>query len=78
MSGPTDPVTDPPLPYDDSAVYEGRRLILNRIDQEWPCNVIIAISYGGPFNEREKEYCDMPEHDPFTEKCWYHGPGSPI
>jgi hypothetical protein len=42
MSGPTDTVTDPPLPYDDSAVYEGRRLILNRIDQEWPCNKIIG------------------------------------
>jgi hypothetical protein len=34
MSGLTDTVADPPLPYDDSAVYEGRRLILNRIDEE--------------------------------------------
>jgi hypothetical protein len=37
MSGLTDTVADPPLPYDDSAVYEGHRLILNRIDEEWPC-----------------------------------------
>jgi len=65
MSGPTDPVTDPPLPYDDSAVYEGRRLILNRIDQEWPCNAQLPDGL-----------CELPEHDPFTERCWYHGPGS--
>jgi hypothetical protein len=75
MSGPTDTVADPPLPYDDSAVYEGRRLILNRIDQEWPCSAII---YDGPLHALVKEYCGLPEHDPFTEKCWDHGPGSPI
>jgi hypothetical protein len=74
MSGLTDTVADPPLPYDDSAVYEGRRLILNRIDQEWQCDEIIGTSH----IFHVPDYCGLPEHDPFTEKCWYHGPGSPI
>jgi hypothetical protein len=75
MSGPTDTVTDPPLPYDDSAVYEGRRLILNRIDQ-WPDSPVPHAQL--PDNLMRVGLCGLPEHDPFTEKCWYHGPGSPI
>ena len=69
--------TMPSLPDDDSAVYEGRRLILNRVDEEVGCTVIVSSHCGGGFGE-VPEYCEQPEHDPFTERCWYHGPGSPI
>jgi hypothetical protein len=61
---PFSDISFPPLPYDDSAVYVGRRRILNRIDQEWPCRAQLPDGL-----------CGLPEHDPFTEKCWYHGPG---
>ena len=66
-----DTVSFPPLPDDDSAVYEGRRLVLNRIDQAWGCDAILSASYDHP----DIEYCGLPEHDPFTGKCWDHGPG---
>lgn len=59
-----DTVAFPPLPDDDSSVYEGRRIILNRIDQEHGCRAQLPDGF-----------CDLAEHDPFTERCWYHGPG---
>ena len=62
--------THPALPDDDSAVYEGRRLVLNRIDQEWGCDAVI---YDGPL---VPEHCGLPEHDPFTSRCWDHAPGN--
>ena len=61
--------THPSLPSDDSAVYEGRRLILNRIDQEWGCDAIVAEFYNFP------EYCDTPEWEPFSHRCYDHTPG---
>ena len=63
------------LPDDDSAVYEGRRRILNRIDEgaEYGCSHII---YDGPLHELQPEYCELPEHDPFTDRCWDHTPGN--
>jgi len=61
------------LPDDDSAVYEGRRLILNRIDQEYGCDCIIARAIADP---TQYEYCGLPEHDPFTDRCWDHTPGN--
>ena len=67
--------TQPYLPDDDSAVYEGRRLVLNRIDQEWGCDVVV-MSYGGWNLGEPTEYCGLPEHDPFTNRCWDHTPGN--
>lgn len=63
------PDTLPYLPEDDSAVYEGRRLVLNRIGQEWECDFIIMEEEGSPI------YCGFPEHDPFTNRCWDHTSG---
>lgn len=57
----------PYLPDDDSAVYKGRRFILNRINQEWGCDAFIRTDHA------EYEYCGMPEHDPFTNRCYHHG-----
>lgn len=57
------------LPEDDSAVYEGRRNVLNRIDQEWQCDHVIAEAGSDGFYP---VYCEMPEHDPFTARCWDH------
>jgi hypothetical protein len=57
------------LPDDDSAVYEGRRLILNRIDQEWGCDARISFLKDGP------EYCGVPEWEPFSNRCYDHTPG---
>jgi hypothetical protein len=71
MNGPIDTVTDPPLPDDDSAVYEGRRLILNRIDQEWGCDAVVA--YGTRLNITV--YCGTPEWEPFSHRCYDHTPG---
>jgi len=59
------------LPSDDSAVYEGRRKVLNRIDQEWGCvHLVMDSPEAGP------DYCGLPEHDPFTNRCWDHTPGN--
>ena len=63
--------TQPYLPEDDSTVYEGRRLVLNRIDQGWTCDAII---YDGPLHTLVEQYCGLPEHDPFTNRCWDHTP----
>jgi len=65
--------TQPYLPDDDSAVYEGRRLVLNRIDQEYGCDEVIGISFGT--KPHGIEYCGLPEHDPFTNRCWDHTSG---
>lgn len=65
--------TQPYLPDDDSAVYEGRRLVLNRIDQEYGCDAII---HDGPLHELVEMYCGLPEHDPFGNRCWDHTPGN--
>lgn len=62
------PDTQQCLPEDDSAVYEGRRLVLNRIDQEYGCDKV--ITYNNYFNG--SEYCGLPEHDPFTNRCRDH------
>lgn len=41
---------------------------LNRIDQEWGCDKIVGwCRWSG------NEYCGMPEHDPFTSRCYHHG-----
>lgn len=60
------------LPDDDHAVYEGRRKVLNRIDEsaEYGCSHIVWENTDGP------EYCGLPEHDPFTDRCWDHTPGN--
>jgi len=63
--------TQPYLPDDDSAVYEGRRKVLNRIDQEWQCDWTECVN---PFTGYT--YCEAPEHDPFTNRCWDHTPGN--
>jgi len=67
--------TQPYLPDDDSAVYEGRRKVLNRIDQEWTCDQIIGRQFTGD-RTWGPEYCGLPEHDPFTNRCWDHTPGN--
>lgn len=67
--------TQPCLPDDDSAVYEGRRKVLNRIDQEYGgCDYVVdSDDYYG---HRIVEYCGLPEHDLFTNRCWDHTPGN--
>jgi hypothetical protein len=59
-------------PDDDRYIEQWKITILNRIDQEWPCNQVLISSDPSP------EYCDMPEHDPFSNRCLDHGPGSPV
>ena len=60
------------LPSDDHNVYEGRRRILNRIDQGWGCDAIVNATFDHP----QIEYCGLPEHDPFTNRCYEHTPGN--
>lgn len=44
--------------------------VLNRIDQEYPCNYIVWVNKDGP------EYCEIPEWDPFSNRCFAHTPGT--
>lgn len=61
------------LPDDDSAVYAGRVEVLNRIDQEYGCDEIIDMDRNFPYGNLEPVYCGLPEHDPFTNRCYHHG-----
>ena len=62
-------------PDDDYYIEQWKITILNRIDRIWPCERIL-------YTHMEEgrivgyEYCDMPEHDPFTNLCWDHTPGN--
>jgi hypothetical protein len=62
----------PDWPTDEYALEQWKISMLNRIDQEWGCDVILnkdEIFYPA-------EYCECPEHDPFTNRCWDHTPGN--
>lgn len=56
-------------PDDDHYIEQWKITMLNRIDKEYGCDFILN------WNVREgpTEYCGMPEHDPFTNKCYHHG-----
>lgn len=51
-------------PTDDYIRTLGEINILNRIDQEWDCDVKIW----------HDEYCGVPEWDPFSGRCAEHSP----
>lgn len=56
---------------DDFTIQEGRRLILNRIDEEWGCDQVVWMdSNAGPV------YCGLPEWEPFSRRCYDHTPGN--
>lgn len=57
-------------PDDDMYIERWKVTMLNRIDQEYGCDMIIGFSIDGT------EYCGLPEHDPFTNRCWDHPPGN--
>lgn len=50
--------------------------ILNRIDQGYECDEIVDMDRNFPYGYLEMVYCGLPEHDPFTNRCWYHTPGN--
>ena len=58
-------------PTDDHDRTMGEIKVLNRIDQEWLCT-----KYLGIFDDCQPDYCSLPEHDPFTNRCWDHTPGN--
>jgi len=57
-------------PDDDKYIEQWKITMLNRIDQEWGCDFIIGTTYTMFHNV--VEYCGLPEHDPFTDRCWSH------
>ena len=57
-------------PTDDYYIEGWEVTQLNRIDQEWGCDVIIET---GPMFY-ENDFCGLPEHDPFTDRCADHSP----
>jgi hypothetical protein len=65
-----DQINDPDrLPNDDYTLVSQEIGYLNRIDQEWLCVHLVMDSY-----ESGPDYCGLPEHDPFTNRCWDHTP----
>lgn len=58
-------------PDDDYYIEQWKRTMLNRIDQESGCvHLVMESPEAGP------DYCGLPEHDPFTNRCWDHTPGN--
>jgi hypothetical protein len=73
MRSVVDQINDPDrLPEDDHSLYTQQIAYLNRIDQEWTCDH--QLSWNGEWGV--PEYCGLPEHDPFTNRCWDHTPGN--
>lgn len=69
-----DQINDPDrLPEDDHDLVSQEIAYLNRIDQVWTCDAII---HDGPLYALVEQYCGLPEHDPFTARCWDHTPGN--
>lgn len=58
-------------PEDDCRLQVKRTEILNRIDQEYGCDFILCPHGDGMWTPTE--YCGLPEHDPFTNRCYHHG-----
>ena len=62
-------------PNDDYYIEQWKRTILNRIDREHGCDAIVNVAFDHPQMLEVREYCGLPEHDPFTNRCWDHGAG---
>lgn len=59
------------LPDDDSSVYEGRRRVLNMMDDPGMCTHIVSEDYDTGIQTP----CGEDEWNPGTGLCAYHDPG---
>ena len=64
------------LPSDDYTLVSQEIEYLNRISQEWTCDEIVGMDRNFFYGNLEPVYCELPEHDPFTNRCWDHTPGN--
>jgi hypothetical protein len=67
-------VNDPDIPYIDDVLIEGpegwKIRVLNRIDEEYGCDVSIDRDCNGV-----TVFCEIPEWEPFSNRCYDHTPG---
>jgi hypothetical protein len=62
-------INDPDFfPIDDKDIERWHVRVLNRIDNgaELGCSFILSLDVDGI------QYCEAPEHNPFTDRCRYH------
>lgn len=57
-------------PEDDYQIQRKRIEYLNRMDDPEGCSAVVAETKDGP------EYCELPEHDPFSHRCYEHAYGN--